>query len=96
MMKASSNCDRETCSLCSKFIYKHQPVVLWMVIFIMVSVLVFAKTHAFIFSRVQFLTGFVQLVPGKFFQFMMIFLIYHMKSVYAEIVDCFEEKVVRL
>ena len=27
MMKASSNCDRETCSLCSKYIYKHQPVV---------------------------------------------------------------------
>ena len=27
MMKASSNYDRETCSLCSKFIYKHQPVV---------------------------------------------------------------------
>ena len=27
MMKASSNCERETCSLCSKFIYKHQPVV---------------------------------------------------------------------
>ena len=22
-----SNCERETCSLCSKFIYKHQPVV---------------------------------------------------------------------
>ena len=27
MMKASNNCERETCSLCSKFIYKHQPVV---------------------------------------------------------------------
>ena len=27
MMKASNNCDRETCSLCSKYIYKHQPVV---------------------------------------------------------------------
>ena len=27
MMKASSNCESETCSLCSKFIYKHQPVV---------------------------------------------------------------------
>ena len=27
MMKASSNCDRETCSLCSKYIYKHQTVV---------------------------------------------------------------------
>ena len=26
-MKASSNCERETCPLCSKFIYKHQPVV---------------------------------------------------------------------
>ena len=26
-MKASSNYDRETCSLCSKFVYKHQPVV---------------------------------------------------------------------
>ena len=25
-MKASSNCERETCSLCNKFIYKHQPV----------------------------------------------------------------------
>ena len=27
MMKVSSNCERETCSLRSKFIYKHQPVV---------------------------------------------------------------------
>ena len=26
-MKASSNCERETCPLCSKFIYKHQSVV---------------------------------------------------------------------
>ena len=26
-MKANSNCERETCPLCSKFIYKHQPVV---------------------------------------------------------------------
>ena len=26
-MKARSICERETCPLCSKFIYKHQPVV---------------------------------------------------------------------
>ena len=45
---------------------------LWMVISIMEIVLVFVKTHVSIFSRVQFLIGFVQLVLGKFSHVMMI------------------------
>ena len=65
MMKASSNCDRETCSLCSKYIYKHQPVVV-------------CSMDGNIYHGKCLGTGFVQLVPGKFFHFMMIFRIYHM------------------
>ena len=51
---------------------------LWMVISIMEIVLVFVKIHVSIFSRVQFLIGFAQLVPLKFSHVMMIFRIYHM------------------
>ena len=62
------NCERETCSLCSKFIYKHQPVVVCSMDGNIYhgNCLGFVKIHVSIFSRVQFLIGFAQLVLGKF------------------------------
>ena len=51
---------------------------LWMVISIMAIVLVSVKTRVSIFSRVQFLTGCVLLVHGKFFHAMTILQISHM------------------